>query len=100
MRWPLVLVVVSGCAGSSGHAPAWPKTHEAETDGGESLAPHVARAVAVAADKTEDEVKPAAPAATAAAVTPDAAPSVATPAATQPQDETINTEEIIIEIDE
>ena len=103
MRRALVLVVVLGCAGSSSHAPAWPKQHTAEADGGESLAPHVSAQVAAIGiiKDDEDEGKPAtatpAPAAAAAAVT--ATPAVTAPTQT-PADETINTEEIIIEIDD
>ena len=102
MRRALVLVVLVGCAGSAAHAPAWPKQHAAEVDGGESLAPHVSTQVAaIGITKDEDdEGKPAtatpAPVAAPAAVT--ASPAVTPP--TAPADETINTEEIIIEIDD
>jgi len=100
MRRALVLVFLTGCAGSAGNGPAWPKAHDAEADGGESLAPHTAKAVATIGVGVDlDEAKPAvaAPAATSAGTAEgSAAPAVTTPAT----DEVINTEEIIIEIDE
>ncbi len=98
MRLALLAVLLGACAVSS-HEPAWPKGHTSETDGGESLAPHVARVVATAA-KTDDD-KPATPAVTTA---PAAAATNATPAAvTAPAaatEEVIQSEEIIIEIDD
>jgi hypothetical protein len=78
---------------------------EAKTDGGESLAPHVARREMTAIERSDDENKPtAAPAAApapAAASTGDA-PAAAAPSApaTQPIEEVITTEDIIIEIDD
>lgn len=104
MRRALVLVMVSACAGSSSHAPAWPKQHVSENDGGESLAPHQSHQVAeIGLTKDDDdEGKPAAVTPTAGSAA--AATVTATPAATTttqtPTDETINTEEIIIEIDD
>jgi hypothetical protein len=103
MRRALVLLVISACAGSSAHAPVWPKQHVADDDGGESLAPHQSSEVAAIGlgKGDEDEGKPAAATTTAgpAAAATEAAATVTTPAQT-PVDETINTEEIIIEIDE
>jgi hypothetical protein len=104
MRWALVVMLASACAGSSSHAPAWPKQHLSENDGGESLAPHQSHQVAeIGLTKDDDdEGKPAA--VTPTAGSPTAATVTATPAATTttqtPTDETINTEEIIIEIDD
>jgi hypothetical protein len=93
-----VVLVLGACVGGSSATPKWPKQHVSDVDGGESLAPHVAAAQAIAA-VTED-VKPAAAAVVTPAVTPTATtPAVTTPAVT-PTDETIQTEEIIIEIDE
>jgi len=98
MRFALLAVLLGACAGSS-HEAAWPKGHTSETDGGESLAPHEAKVV-VAATKADDE-KPAAVAVTA---TPAATAINATPAAvTAPAaatEEVIQSEEIIIEIDD
>jgi hypothetical protein len=104
MRRALVLVVVSACAGSAAHGPAWPKPHVSENDGGESLAPHQAHSVAEIglAKDDDDEGKPAVvtpTAGSAAAATGTVTPAVTTPTQT-PTDETINTEEIIIEIDD
>ena len=103
MRRALVLLFVVGCAGSSAHAPAWPKQHVSENDGGESLAPHVSSEVATIGltKDDDDEGKPATTtvATPAPAATSTVTPTV-TPAAQTPTDETINTEEIIIEIDD
>jgi hypothetical protein len=96
----LALVFLTACAGSAGNGPAWPKAHDTEADGGESLAPHTAKTVAtIGVGVDVEEVKPATAAAT---VTPaGAAEGSAAPVATTPAtDEVINTEEIIIEIDE
>lgn len=95
MRFVLVFLVA--CAGS-GTGPAWPKAHDTDADGGESLAPHTATSVAAVVD--DDDAKPAAavtPAAAAATIDTPAAPAATT---ATPVDETINTEEIIIEIEE
>jgi hypothetical protein len=105
MRRALVLVIVSACAGSAAHGPAWPKPHDQEADGGESLAPHVASQVAaIGITKDEDdEGKPATAttgAGSAATTAVTATPAATTPATQTPTDETINTEEIIIEIDD
>lgn len=100
MRRVIALVWVAACAGS-GAGPAWPKQHDSEADGGESLAPHTAKSVAtIGAGEDEAEAKPAA---TTTVATPAAAAAEgsgsATPTTT-PAEEVINTEEIIIEIDE
>ncbi len=89
-----------GARGSTG--PAWPEMAERETDGGESIAPREANAVA-AVEPTEavtavDVVAPAAAAtATPAAAGAAATPTVTTPTITAPED-TITVEEIVIEI--
>jgi len=102
MRRALVLVVLTACAGGSSHEPAWPKQHVSENDGGESLAPRQAHQVAAIGLAKDDDTdaRPATvtPAASTPAATTDAATPAATPAAAT--DETINTEEIIIEIDD
>jgi cell division protein FtsN len=98
-----VVVALAGCASHAANGPAWPKQHEAEKDGGESIAPHTARAVA-AVEKSDDE--PAKPAATEsakpAAATPAKEPGApaATPAPATPTDEPVITEDIVIEIDD
>src|SRR5438445_10450650 len=104
MRLMFLVVALAGCASHAATSPAWPKQHVAEKDGGESLAPHTARAVA-AIEKTDDEpVKPATPTAAApAAAAPAAKDGGAAPAsvpATGTVEETITTEDIVIEIDD
>jgi hypothetical protein len=75
-----------------------------EKDGGESLAPHVANNAVSAVEHSDDDAKPVAPAiAPAATLSAPAADAGATPAVTaptQPVEETITTEDIIIEIDD
>jgi hypothetical protein len=97
MRFAIVLVL-GACVGGSNATPKWPKQHVSDVDGGESLAPHVAAAQAIAA-VTED-VKPADAAVVTPVVVPTTTPAATTPAVTTPTDETIQTEEIIIEIDD
>jgi hypothetical protein len=97
MRFAIVLVL-GACVGGSSATPKWPKQHVSDIDGGESLAPHVAAAQAIAA-VTED-VKPADAAVVTPVVVPTTTPAATTPAVTTPTDETIQTEEIIIEIDD
>jgi hypothetical protein len=99
MRLVLALFLLGACGAGSTHAPAWPKTAEAENDGGESIAPR--QATTIAASDTPD-----APAASEAApmVTPTAAPATVTP--TTPTiiapEETITIEEttIVIEVED
>jgi hypothetical protein len=98
VRFALVVSLV-GCVGSASRTPAWPKLHESDTDGGESLAPHAAAAAVMAAAGPEDD-KPIIPVVVApTAATPTATPTV-TPTVAPSTDETIQTEEIIIEIDD
>lgn len=97
----LVAIALVGCAPHATTGPAWPKDREVAGDGGESLAPHVARQVASASTKADDETKPAMPA-TPAVMAPaiDASAPVVAPAASVPIEDTITTEDIIIEIDD
>ena len=103
MRW-WFLVALLGCSAHHATAPAWPKLHEAEKDGGESLAPHAAHAGSVAAvEKSgDDDAKPAA--ATAGPAAPAASKDAASPTGTAPtmiqEDVPVTTEDIIIEIDD
>ena len=100
MRFALLAVLLGACAGSS-HEAAWPKGHTSETDGGESLAPHEAKVV-VAATKADDD-KPAAVAVTATPAVTTAEPASPGAAAVKPAaatEEVIQSEEIIIEIDD
>lgn len=96
-----LVIALSACVPQGGSGPAWPKQHESETDGGESLAPHEgAKSVAAA---IEEEAKPAEkPAA------PEAKPAAAAPAAEKPaekpvaekNEDPLQTEEIIIEVED
>jgi len=54
MRFVMLLaaVLLVACGGRASTGPAWPKPAEAETDGGESLAPRQPAVVAV--EKSED----------------------------------------------
>ena len=58
MRW-VMLLVVAACGRGATNAPAWPKPHASDGDGGESLAPHAR--VQVAAQLVEEEPPPPAP---------------------------------------
>jgi hypothetical protein len=106
MRRLLFLVAISGCAShAASSSPAWPKPSHGEEDGGESIAPRSSRPVAVAIEKSDEE--PAAPAVAPtpvpAAATPAKKDVVGTPAVTAPTgavEETITTEDIVIEIDD
>ena len=102
MRCLLAVVVLAACAHAPASGPAWPKPATSSSDGGESLAPHESRQVVTAVEKSEPEPKPTAPATPAAPVAP--APTVgaaAVPAmTTQPVEEPMTVEDIIIEIDE
>lgn len=100
-RLVLVLALV-GCTHAASTSPAWPKSAARDKDGGESLAPHESKAISVAVEKSEvetkpetkPEVKPVVP------VTEGGAAPATAPAVTAPTDETITTEDIIIEIDD
>ena len=97
-------MLLAACGGSRGGGPAWPGSSPADTDGGESLAPRQASAVA-AIEEAEDAtpspavaiVVPITPAAPAGAAKPDKPTSPETPA---PKDDVLTTEEIIIEIED
>jgi len=104
MRLVLALFLVAACGSKPTAGPAWPKTADKETDGGESLAPRAKASAVAAADDDDDEVE-ATPAADKPAATtpkPDAeTPKPATTGSAQaPEDIVITTEEIVIEIDE
>jgi hypothetical protein len=101
-----VLLVIALCASSMSCArqdpagPAWPKSAERESDGGESLTPRAAaRAIAAAVeehavDRAAD--KPATPATAAAAVTERPASG----GQVQMTEEPLSLDEIIIEVDD
>jgi hypothetical protein len=108
MRCWFVVVALAGCLGHGTTGPSWPSASHASSagssdkDGGESLAPHESRQVVTAIEKSDDEPKVAAPVATA--VTASAAIDVGTPAIapamSAPIEETITSEEIVIEIND
>jgi len=102
----LLVVLLAGCThhAATTTGPAWPKQAAAETDGGESLSPHVARREVTAIERSVDD-KPtampmAAPAAASSAPGVDAGPAPMMTAPTPPIEETITTEDIVIEIDD
>ncbi|MBS1124149.1 MAG: hypothetical protein H6Q90_6377 [Deltaproteobacteria bacterium] len=96
----IVLPVSSACAGGSSRTPRWPKSHVAETDGGESLAPRQASSIAAIEKSAVVEIvedKPAARAEKPAEATTAAAPTVVVVPLTN---DVITTEDIVIEIDD
>jgi hypothetical protein len=103
VRWFLALAL-AGCSSHAATGPAWPKQHEADKDGGESLSPHTVHGASVAAaEKSGDDDQPAKPIVATPAAAPAAAkdtPASPTPAATPTEEPPITTEDIIIEIDD
>lgn len=98
----LLAVVLASCTHAATTSPAWPKASEPEKDGGESLAPHESRQISVAVEKSAEEAKPDAKAEAKPAAAPaeaGAAPAAAA-TTTQPTEETIMSEEIIIDVDD
>lgn len=103
LRLALLIGLVTACGGGS-KGPAWPKSAGDETDGGESLAPKPGSVAinAAAADDDDDIVveKPAEKPAAAKPAGDDTAPArPTTPTITAPED-IINTDDLIIEIDD
>lgn len=106
LRLAISVVLLAAC-GSSAKGPAWPKLSEAETDGGESLAPQKVSPLAAseAADDDDDDKE------TDAAETSDDKSSdksddasddsdtSTTPTVTAPE-EVINLDDLTIEIDD
>ncbi len=99
-------ILLAACGGRPAGGPAWPKAHATEADGGESLAPQKASAVA-AIEEAEDATPsaaagaaPSAPAASTPAVKSEKSEKPTSPEASTPKDEILTTEEIIIEIDD
>lgn len=95
-------LALAACNPRASSGPAWPKSQDPETDGGESLAPRESAAVA-AIEEADDEpadtdAKPAEKVEKTEA--PAATPTPAAPTPTITVDEPPITEEIIIEIDE
>jgi len=100
MRSGFLVIALAACASPATARPTWPKQTAHETDGGESLAPRAAaRAIAATED---DDARPSAPAAPERPATA-AGPSierVAPAAAAVAPDEPVQTEDIVIEIDD
>lgn len=97
MRQCILMVALLGCAHA---APPWPKPSLSETDGGESLAPRVAKSVVVAKKEPTPDAKPdadsrpsvdtkPAPAPPGASSPPAAPAPVPTPTVEEPDEETI-----------
>ena len=101
MRVMLVIALAAGsmsCARQDAAGPAWPRSAERETDGGESLAPRAAaRAIAAVVEEraAERAADRPAPAATAA---PGERP--ASQGSVQVTEEPLPLDEIVIEVDD
>ncbi len=99
-----VAASLGACSSAHARKPAWPKQTEREVDGGESLAPRSATAVAArdADDDAgdDDAVVTAKPTPTPTA--PTATDAKPTPTTSTPSviEELVITEEIVIEIDD
>ena len=92
----LVALLLLGACSHAASGPAWPRPHATSADGGESLAPHTASAVAAAATGEDEQAVPD----LTLPATPAAATPAATPAAkpTASPDEPVTTEDMVIEI--
>ena len=99
-----LLGLLAGCGGGRERGPAWPKLHEREADGGESLAPRQPSSVAAIEDADDAPPAAATPAPAAGAAAPAAAPAskaerpAEAPAPREP--DVLNVEDIIIEIED
>ena len=105
MRAVLLVVLLAACAGRGGD-PAWPKQHDPEADGGESIAPRATTAVVAAStdgsDESDEIDEPDVPAAAVVEGTPATTPVVdkpATPTVTAPE-EVIQIDDIVIEVED
>ena len=100
----VLAVAIAGCMHSSTSGPAWPKASPtSEHDGGESIAPHESVQMAAAIEKSDDDVKPMATPIATPAIAPSVETgtgSVAMPSITAPVEETITSEDIVIEIND
>lgn len=95
----LIAASAAACSGSRSAAPAWPKLHDTEVDGGESLEPRPKTQVAAAVATSDDKTPAPAEAPVAPVVAPVVAPAVTAPTTVAPE-EVITTEDIVIEVDE
>ena len=99
----LLALALVGCAPHAATAPAWPKQTTSADDGGESLAPHEAHGPAAAVERSDDDdAKPAAAVIPTPTLEPLASEPAVAPAAAQPAptEDTITTEDIVIEVDD
>ncbi|CAN5766565.1 hypothetical protein BH11MYX2_BH11MYX2_29660 [soil metagenome] len=101
MRWFLVVLVSAGCGIGQGKEPAWPKDRplEAETDGGESLAPHASVVASTASADDDDDKVVATPKVDADKPATDK-PAADKPATIVVPEDVINLDDIVIEIDD
>ncbi len=101
LRFALLIGFLTACGGTS-KGPTWPKPSASDSDGGESLAPKPG-SVAVSSSDDDDDIVIDKPAETPAAkAITDDKPSESRPTAptiTAP-DDVINTEDLVIEIDD
>lgn len=107
MRSGFLVIALAACSSAAAARPTWPKQTAHETDGGESLAPRAAARAIAATD--DDDDRPSAPASPAAADRAAERPAASAgqsidrvaPAAASPSpDEPVQTEDIVIEIDD
>lgn len=101
LRLALLIGFLAACGGGS-NRPTWPKASASDSDGGESLAPKPGSVTVSASDDDDDIVieKPAdKPAAKATDDKPSESPRPTAPTVTAP-DDVINTEDLVIEIDD
>jgi hypothetical protein len=97
-----ILLGTAACHGAKQGGPAWPAPSTTAEDGGESIAPHevsVAAAVEKSADADKDDDKPAAEE-TKPAVDEDKPETPLVQPTAPPADDTVITDEIIIEIED
>lgn len=99
----VLTATLGACNSAHARKPAWPKQTEREVDGGESLAPRSATAVAArdtdAVDDAADDDAVVTPKSTPTTTPPtDAKPTPSTP--TTVIEDLVITEEIVIEIDD
>ncbi len=102
VRLALLIGVLAACGGGS-NRPTWPKASASDSDGGESLAPKPGSiAVSASDDDDDDDIvieKPTEKPAAVKATEPSESPRPTAPTVTAP-DDVINTDDLVIEIDD
>lgn len=98
----LAVFALAACSHAKAKGPAWPEPSKTADDGGESLAPHEASPIAAAIEKSNDATPDAddKPAAAAPAAAVEDKPATVSQPTTPASDDTIMSDEIIIEIDD